>query len=638
MKFAMMSGVLGRRSITLKLILAALVVNMAGLGASVFLLDRTAKQSLYHLATDAWIIQTGQISTAAAGGIKWKKADVVAESWAAYVDNEDKILSRAMAFDAEGNAIAEFAAEGVSTEALDTDLRRLLAGSPQELVVETLPGRVQMIAPSGRTADGKALGHVGVVWNTAQVEGARSALNLGSTTVQMLAALLLVALLYVSVRLVVGRPLGGITARIEKLSDGDLESAVAYQERGDEVGVIARALEGFRAASVEKLASDRELETQRRQIEHERDHNDSARASAAKVQAVIVELIGEALEHLAEGDLTTRLEADFPPEYRKLKEDFNLAMGRLQDAMQQIVATGMQLEGGTGEIRSAADELARRSELQAATIEETVAAVGEITRSVSATAAGAGEARSAVSEMATDASRSDDVVGQAIRAMDVIEKSSGEITKIIGVIDEIAFQTNLLALNAGVEAARAGEAGRGFAVVAQEVRSLAQRSADAAREIKHLIQSSAQQVKTGAKLVAETGDFIGRIASRVDSVNAIVTEIARGAEEQANTLRGINTAMNGIDTATQQSAAMAHEFTTTSRGLAEDGEKLTRLMAHFRSGAPDGRARPDTSFRPVPTKPAQRTTAAVPPPVSRPATRGATAMAISADNDAWEEF
>lgn len=638
MKSAMMSGVLGRRSITLKLILATLAVNLAGLGASIFLLDRTAKASLYDLATDAWVIQTGQISTAAAGGVKWKKADVVAESWAAYVQNEDKILSRAMAFDAEGKAIAEFAAEGVITEALDAQLKRLLATSPQELVVEPLQGGVMMVAPAGRTSDGKALGHVGVVWNTAPVEGARSALSLGSTAVQMLSALLLVALLYASIRVVVGRPLGAITARIEKLSDGDLESAVAYQERGDEVGVIARALEGFRTASVEKLASDRELETQRRQIEDERDQNDNARAGAAKMQAAVVELIAAALERLADGDLTTRLEVDFPPEYRKLKEDFNLAMGRLQDAMQRIVATGRQLQVGTGEIRSAADELARRSELQAATIEETVAAVGEITRSVTATAASAGEARGAVSEMATDAGRSDEVVGQAIQAMGVIEKSSDEITKIIGVIDEIAFQTNLLALNAGVEAARAGDAGRGFAVVASEVRSLAQRSADAAKEIKHLIQSSAQQVKTGARLVAETGDFIGRIASKVDSFNGIVAEIARGAEEQANTLRGINSAMNGIDTATQQGAAMAQEFTSTSRGLAEDGEELTRLMAHFRSGPAGGEGRSEASPRPALVKPARAVPEAAPPRTARPATRGATALAISADPDAWEEF
>jgi methyl-accepting chemotaxis protein len=625
-----MSGVAGRRSITIKLILAALLVNMAGLGASIFLLDRTAKESLYDLATDAWVIQTGQIATAAAGGVKWKKADVVAESWAAYVDNEDKILSRAIAFDAEGKAIADFTAEGVQAEPLDAELQRLVSGSPQDIVVAPFDGNVLMIAPAGRTSDGKALGHVGVVWNTAHVADARSALSFGSAVVQMLSALLLVALLFVSIRLVVGRPLGAITARIEKLSDGDLESGVSYQDRGDEVGVIARALEGFRAASVDKLASDRELEAQRRLIEDERDQNDSARAGATKLQAAIVKLIGAALERLAEGDLTARLEADFPPEYRKLKEDFNLAMDRLQEAMQQIVSTGRQLEVGTGEIRKAADELARRSELQAATIEETVAAVGEITRSVSATAAGAGEARGAVSEMASDAGRSDEVVGQAIEAMDAIEKSSGEITKIIGVIDEIAFQTNLLALNAGVEAARAGEAGRGFAVVAQEVRSLAQRSADAAREIKQLIQSSAAQVKTGAKLVAETGDFIGRIASKVDSVNGIVADIARGAEEQANTLRGINSAMSGIDTATQQGAAMAQEFTSTSRNLAEDGEELTRLMAHFRSGSPSERSRPEPA-RPAPAR-------AAPQRMARPMTQGATALAVSADADAWEEF
>ena len=639
----------GNRSITFKLVLAALGVSLAGLGASVALIDRTAQDSLHDLATDAWIIQTGQIATAAAGGIKWKKPDVVADAWAAYQTNEDRILSRAVAFDPTGNVIAEFTAPGISAGAIDTSLRRLLAAPTEGTAVETIDGNVLMVAPSGTNAEGKPLGYVAVAWNTGPVEAARSSLRLGATGVQAISALLLVALLFLSIRFVIGRPLGEITARIEKLSNGDLQSPVPNRDRSDEIGVIARALEGFRTASLDKLEADREFDAQRRQMEEQRDENDASRASAAKLQAAVVKLIGAALARLADGDLTTRLKVDFPPDYRKIREDFNTAMDRLQDAMQRIVATGRQLENGTDEISRAADELARRSEQQAAKIEETVAAVGEITRSVSATATGAGQARAAVVDMTTDTGHSDKVVGAAISAMGGIEKSSEEISKIIGVIDEIAFQTNLLALNAGVEAARAGDAGRGFAVVAQEVRGLAQRSADAAREIKQLIQTSASQVKTGAKLVGETGDVIGRIAARVESINTIVTEIARGAEEQAATLRGINTAMNGIDTATQQGAAMAQQFTATSRGLARDGEELNRLMAHFRGAENRADERP-AAAHPAPARRTPALASVAPirrpepanswrePPRARAATHGANALDIEAEADGWEEF
>jgi methyl-accepting chemotaxis protein len=413
----------------------------------------------------------------------------------------------------------------------------------------------------------------------------RAAFDPRSILVQAVSTLVLGLLVYLTARMLVDKPLRTLAGRIQSLSAGDLETDVPHQDRGDEVGAIARALEGSRRAALAKMAADGEVETERAAAEEQRREHDAARASAAKLQAAVVRLIGAALSRVAEGDLTGRIKVEFPKEHQKLKEDFNLAMNRLQGTMSRIAATGERVEAGVAEIRHAADELARRASQQAAGVEETVATVDEITQSVARAAAGADEACNAVQAVAADAGSGKAVVGQAIEAMGVIERSSAEINKIIGVIDEIAFQTNLLALNAGVEAARAGDAGRGFAVVAQEVRTLAQRSAEAAREIKGFISTSTTQVGNGARLVAETGEAIGRIAAQVGNIRAIVTDIASSAGGQAPNLKGIGKAMGGVDEATRLNAAMAEQVTATSDDLARGTQALARLAGRFRTDA-----------------------------------------------------
>jgi methyl-accepting chemotaxis protein len=280
----------------------------------------------------------------------------------------------------------------------------------------------------------------------------------------------------------------------------------------------------------------------------------------------------------------------------------------------------------------ASDDLSRRTEQQAATLEQTAAALDEVTATVKKTASGAAEANTLVNETRANAEHSGDVVRAAVGAMGQIEGSSKQISQIIGVIDEIAFQTNLLALNAGVEAARAGDAGRGFAVVASEVRALAQRSADAAKEIKQLISASSSQVESGVKLVGETGEALKRIGERVGQVSLLVKEIAASAQEQATALSEVNTAVNQMDQVTQQNAAMVEQSTAACHNLARESEELTRLVAKFRVG---GASAPAATSRPA-AAPVRNI--AKPRTVTQARTVVQQRPASAPDEDGWEEF
>jgi len=300
----------------------------------------------------------------------------------------------------------------------------------------------------------------------------------------------------------------------------------------------------------------------------------------------VVDGLATGLGKLAQGVLTYRISEAFTPQYEALRRDFNSAAERLQDALSVIAQAATNMSGGAGEISQAADDLSRRTEQQAAGLEETAAALDEVTATVRKSAEGAKEAAEVVARSRQDAQKAGQVVGDAVQAMSEIEKSSEQITQIIGVIDEIAFQTNLLALNAGVEAARAGDAGRGFAVVASEVRALAQRSADAAKEIKSLISASSQQVAQGVGLVGQTGEALQRIVAQVAEIDGLVREIAAGAQEQATGLHEVNTAVNDMDRVTQQNAAMVEETTAASHALASEAQMLADSVARFDIGTP----------------------------------------------------
>ncbi|WP_421361645.1 methyl-accepting chemotaxis protein [Agrobacterium rosae] len=384
------------------------------------------------------------------------------------------------------------------------------------------------------------------------------------------------------------KPLDDIHKSLGEVANENVDLAIPHAGMKNEIGMMAKATKALQEKVRERHTMQRRQDEQQEQLNSERQANLDTQRGEAELQARVVATIGEALEKLAQGDLTVRCR-DLGTRYADLRDNFNEALAHLDAAMARVNSKGIDIGGSKDEIRKASSELSQRTERQAANLEETSAALDELTVAVRQTADGAHEAAKRVGAVSTEATRSDRVVEEAIGAMTGIEQSSAEISKIIGVIDEIAFQTNLLALNAGVEAARAGESGKGFAVVAQEVRELAQRSAAAAKEIKDQIARSSTQVQNGVRLVGEAGEALKRISDQIKSANEIVGKIAHSASEQDTTLRSISSSVNQLDLATQHNAAMAEETTASAESLSVDTEELLNLIRTFRvSGSQNG--------------------------------------------------
>lgn len=294
----------------------------------------------------------------------------------------------------------------------------------------------------------------------------------------------------------------------------------------------------------------------------------------------VIRAIGNALAHIADGDLTTTL-PKLPKDYTQLESDFRRALEHLCDTFGDILDGSGQIASSATEIRTASDDLARRSEQQAASLEESAAAMDELTGAIAMTNSAMNELSNSVNRTHYSAKGGGEVVRQAISAMDEIEKGSSEIAKIISIIDDIAFQTNLLALNAGVEAARVGEHGRGFAVVANEVRSLAQSSAEAAEQIKRLIKNSVSQVSNGVRMVNEVGKALNSIMSQVSETSEVATRITESSATQSLNLKQINSAIAEMSEATQRNAAVVEQSNAAAHSMEAEATRVADAVGQF---------------------------------------------------------
>ncbi len=408
------------------------------------------------------------------------------------------------------------------------------------------------------------------------------------TLIGLVIAILAGAIIYVALQ--ISRPIKTITNAMIRLAGGDADTAIPYADRTDEIGSMAGTVEVFRQTALAKVRADKDIEDSRALAETDRQRREGTERARAAAMAQATNGLAGNLKKLAAGDLTVRIHEPFEADFEGLRSDFNSAVDQLRQTLSKVAGSTVGLDSRSSEIAHSANDLAKRTEQQAAALEETAAALDEITANLASSSKRAEEARKVAVQADASATTSGEIVAQTVDAMSRIEQSSNQISSIIGVIDEIAFQTNLLALNAGVEAARAGEAGKGFAVVAQEVRELAQRSAQAAKEIKALIQTSSNEVSTGVDLVSKTGGALKQIGELVVAMSQHIDAIAASSREQSTGLAEINKAVNNLDHTTQQNAAMVEEASAASLSLANESATLRNLVSQFKvengSGSP----------------------------------------------------
>jgi methyl-accepting chemotaxis protein len=576
-----------------------------------FLVESFANASIMAIHRDAYAINEERLARLEKefwdAERKWAQSEVDAELKAGIAANARETGT---AFWNEINQSLKPAARSGDEQAMRASHRRLLT-----------------IYRNHRAANGRLVAQSEAITATSKKENAFVQwLVIAGGCLAVLLVLGVLAAAYLGFRRKVLWPIYIVAETMSEMAAGNHDAGATKEHRDDEIGTMTKAIETFRSALKADTARSQE-------------------------QAVVVETMSQAMDRLAEGDLTHRITAMPPGEHQRLAEAFNASVSRLETMIGAVHATASGVRTSSDEIRAASEDLALRNEQQAASLEETAASISGVTTITRQSAENALVSKRAIDETHNSATEGGAVVRKAVEAMGAIEQSAGEITQIIDVIDGIAFQTNLLALNAGVEAARAGDAGKGFAVVANEVRALAQRSADAARDIKQLIDNSTRHVSDGVSLVGETGNLLNAIVQQIGAIAMQINEISQMTTTQAGNLDQLNSAVGSLDRMTQQNAAMVEQSTAATRSLSSEAERLGELVAQFRVSKPQHGAAPVDITRPAPSRTkATSTRPAAPPKAAQSAFKGKagthhnlalkrqpSAMPVIDDDD-WSEF
>ncbi len=577
--------------------------------ANKLIIDQTVQEGVYTLGENV----TYSVASRSGGAIRFGDQEKLLADLSTVMEMSEGRSLHGIAIKTDGAVVAS---TGTAGEGEITELSALALAAIETNTAQASADGEFFAAPA-TTSKGVPVGAVAMLWSSETAKADAFNHQLMAYGVGAGLFLLMIFLSSLILRRVVSSPLNDLGSSIVSIAEGNYTQPGQYLSRADEVGRIARNVEDLK----HQLASAKAMEQERETAQAHQKH--------------VVDALNNALKRMSDGDLTHAINDPFAEEYETLRSNFNSTRATMVSIIDSVIESSERIRSSAEEISVSSSDLSQRTESQAATLEETAAAMEQLNSSVRSAAEGAREVEGIMDETRATAEQSSKVVTDAVEAMSNIEASSVKISKILTVIDDIAFQTNLLALNAGVEAARAGEAGRGFAVVASEVRALAQRSSDAAQEIKHLIVESTEQVGEGVRLVGRTGEELDKIVSRVGTISGHVSGIATGAEEQSTTLNEINTGVSQLDQVTQHNAAMVEETTAASQVLRNDAAQLARVVAVFKTNGAQHQVTPEPQAETVADLAMQSTSEPLESPAHAPRAETDTPLKAAVG---WEDF